>query len=140
MIKINVLADAGFHKCSTVWCNRAAPPHYQKCSRCRERQLHHQRAHRATYGSKDLDRYYRRAEAVAAYKLEHGCCVCGYNKCPSALVFHHRDATKKEIEVSKILVGKEATLWEEIAKCDVMCSNCHRELHHEERKRKRASA
>ena len=56
------------------------------------------------------------------------CVICGYDKCPSALEFHHRDPTKKEFELS--LSWKSlSSLIVESKKCALLCSNCHREVH-----------
>lgn len=59
-----------------------------------------------------------------------GCCnSCGYNKCTSALEFHHTDPEKKDFALSN---GKTIS-WEkmknELDKCVMLCSNCHREEH-----------
>ena len=54
-----------------------------------------------------------------------GCIVCGYNKTPSAMDFHHLG--DKDRNVSSCKSVKQ--LQEEIAKCVVLCANCHRELH-----------
>ncbi len=74
------------------------------------------------------------------YKLSHGCMICGYDKNPHVLHFAHRDpATKyrnkygKVVEPSDMIKGRHrprygaATVWKEVAKCDVLCSNCHGE-------------
>ena len=58
-----------------------------------------------------------------------GCCsICGYNKNPAALEFHHPDPTVKEGGV----IGSTASLEKQRAeaqKCVLVCANCHRELH-----------
>jgi len=58
------------------------------------------------------------------------CQLCGYSKCNSALEFHHRNSLKKDFQISK---NKSATFSEvmkkELDKCDLLCSNCHREIH-----------
>jgi len=56
-----------------------------------------------------------------------GCQVCGYNKCFAALEFHHLDPKVKEKRVSQL--SSEEKIKEEIKKCVVLCSNCHREVH-----------
>jgi len=57
------------------------------------------------------------------------CKVCGYNKCLSALEFHHNSG-KKEAHVSRLIMdfSKQKSL-KEIEKCILLCANCHRELH-----------
>ena len=60
------------------------------------------------------------------------CSKCEENHI-ACIEFHHRDQTQKDFEISKAVAKgftKERIL-EEIAKCDVICSNCHRKLHWE---------
>lgn len=64
-----------------------------------------------------------------AIEYKGGSCVCcGYNKCVSALEFHHLDLKKKDFGIADL-----AKCWEnmkaELDKCVLICSNCHRELH-----------
>ena len=51
------------------------------------------------------------------------------------LDFQHRDPKTKEDKVSKIkrTFDKEKVL-KEIEKCDILCANCHRDLHYQENK------
>lgn len=57
------------------------------------------------------------------------CCICGYNKCLSALEFHHTDPTKKDFSISSNAhIAFEKAL-EEVKKCALVCANCHREIH-----------
>lgn len=66
---------------------------------------------------------------ASRYKLLCGCKICGYKKCSAALDFHHlRD---KDEAVSKIINSGCGTekVKNEIRKCEILCSNCHRELH-----------
>jgi hypothetical protein len=54
---------------------------------------------------------------------------------PACLDFHHRDASKKEINLANAVHknwGKERILLE-ISKCIILCSNCHRKEHYKER-------
>ena len=63
---------------------------------------------------------------------ENKCIVCGYNKCITALEFHHRDPKEKDFEISNSYRynGKiEGKIKEELDKCDLICCRCHRELH-----------
>ena len=57
-------------------------------------------------------------------------CPCGENH-PACLVFHHKDPSQKEESIARAIHngwGKERIL-AEIAKCKVMCQNCHTKLH-----------
>lgn len=59
------------------------------------------------------------------------CVRCGYNKSAAALDFHHRNHKKKTRTVSHFLANSDPAAWrlarEEAAKCELLCSNCHRE-------------
>ena len=71
-----------------------------------------------------------RKKNIAILKEEAGncCCMCGYNKNPAALDFHHLDPTVKEGKI----IGSTKSLAkqrEEAAKCILVCANCHREIH-----------
>ena len=62
-------------------------------------------------------------------KLERGCDICGYNKCPNALEWHHTDDNKDDSPAVSIHYSVERYL-SEIKKCDLLCANCHREKHY----------
>lgn len=58
------------------------------------------------------------------------CLICGYNRCLSALEFHHTDPRQKDFGISK---DGYTMAWEkvksELDKCICVCANCHREIH-----------
>lgn len=96
---------------------------------------------RAYYlNNKDRKKKLKKAKAIRRVKkkkwydelrAELKCVRCGYNKCVQALEFHHRDPNEKDAAVSDIVrkdYSKERAL-KEMAKCDVLCANCHREEH-----------
>jgi hypothetical protein len=62
------------------------------------------------------------------------CIKCGENH-PGCLDFHHRDPAQKENEVTVMVVNKcsRERILKEISKCDVLCANCHRKYHYEQR-------
>ena len=66
--------------------------------------------------------------------LDGKCLRCGYNKYPEVLEFHHRNPEEKEFNVS---AKGHCRSWErvkkEIEKCNLICANCHRETHVEEK-------
>lgn len=45
------------------------------------------------------------------------------------LCFHHKDSDTKEALISKLLKSKWENLEKELIKCELMCINCHCELH-----------
>ncbi len=58
------------------------------------------------------------------------CCICGYNKCKSALEFHHLDPKQKDFGISaKGYTRSWEKIKEELDKCIMVCANCHREIH-----------
>ena len=57
------------------------------------------------------------------------CQRCGYNKCISALEFHHLDPSTKEFGLTGNTNGIERQK-KEADKCILLCANCHREEHH----------
>lgn len=76
------------------------------------------------------------------YKLKHDlvvykggkCEICGYDKCEAALEFHHLNSNEKEFGIA--YKGYTRSLEEckkEVDKCILVCANCHREIHEEER-------
>lgn len=73
----------------------------------------------------------RREIKRRAVDLKGGKCErCGYNKSMAALVFHHKDGSDKTFNVAG-----SARAWykivNEIRKCELLCANCHAELHDE---------
>jgi len=59
------------------------------------------------------------------------CKICGEDRVP-CLDFHHRDFSEKDMNISRYISSwKIERILKEIAKCDILCSNCHRILHWE---------
>ena len=58
------------------------------------------------------------------------CQICGYSRCLEALEFHHLDDTGKDFGISDMGYTRSwKRIKEEIDKCLLLCSNCHREVH-----------
>jgi hypothetical protein len=60
------------------------------------------------------------------------CSNCGYNKFNMALEFHHKDKEEKINDISNLVrkFKKDKTkINEELEKCVLLCSNCHKEVH-----------
>lgn len=63
---------------------------------------------------------------IHTLKMARGCADCGYNRFPEALQFDHRPGTKKCFNIGEEIGNYSMErLLEEIAKCDVVCANCH---------------
>tara|TARA_E500000178_G_C16989061_1_gene739867 strand:- start:1334 stop:1759 length:426 start_codon:yes stop_codon:yes gene_type:complete len=58
------------------------------------------------------------------------CIKCGESN-PVKLCFHHRDPSQKTLKLDGRTFAnrKYQTIKEELDKCDLMCHNCHHELH-----------
>lgn len=79
--------------------------------------------------------YLKKREEIFQLKLQIKCQKCGYNRCPDALEFHHTNPEEKDYTVSQALRlhKSEKEIQNEINKCVVLCSNCHKEFHWRER-------
>lgn len=116
------------------WKNKAAGVLQRQCKACHK-------LVNAKHYSENKDTYKRRAQKqrtdvrdwLAEYKLTLCCESCGENH-PATLDFHHHDPSHKDSEVSD-LVGRASLdkIKSEIAKCTILCANCHRKLHYRER-------
>jgi len=76
----------------------------------------------------------RKIQYLNEFKKTLNCGVCGEDRW-WVLDFHHRDSTKKEKSISRMI--REDSIEKvliEIEKCDVLCSNCHRDFHYWEKK------
>lgn len=66
----------------------------------------------------------------AARAIKGGMCqICGYNKCQSALDFHHVDPGAKVLDAQRMKQVSWVKIKEEMKKVVLVCSNCHREIH-----------
>ncbi len=75
----------------------------------------------------------RRKIKLRALEYKGGKCeVCGYDRCIDALEFHH--LTNKSFGLSeKGHTRSWDTIQKELDKCVLLCANCHRERHAEEK-------
>lgn len=65
-----------------------------------------------------------------AIKYKGGkCMICGYDKSNWSLDFHHRDPNEKDFGIASSNILKWDLLKIELDKCDLLCKNCHGELH-----------
>lgn len=80
-----------------------------------------------------LARANKRTAEIAAIKLAAGCADCGYAEHSAALDFDHRPDEEKCFGIGKASTRSWASVEAEMAKCDVVCSNCHRVRTYERR-------
>lgn len=99
------------------------------CKQCkRERDKHH---HDTTYREKRLNLYKQRRlviDDVITEAKKSGCVCCG-ETFAGCLEFHHTDPTIKEFQIAGGRNRNPETVKQEISKCIVVCSNCHKKIH-----------
>jgi hypothetical protein len=83
------------------------------------------------YSSKQEKIRKEKREWLNKIKSTLKCEQCGENHI-ATLDFHHVNPNEKEFGVARSGFSKEKIL-KEIEKCIVLCSNCHRKLHWEEK-------
>lgn len=57
------------------------------------------------------------------------CCICGYNKCKAALVFHHLKPEEKSFSIGNRATAPLKAVLKEVDKTLLLCHNCHSEVH-----------
>jgi hypothetical protein len=77
-------------------------------------------------------------EWFVSYKEQLSCTICGESR-PAALDFHHVTPVDEDQKVNELV--KDGHCWpkimREIEKCIVLCANCHRIHHYDERQEKK---
>jgi hypothetical protein len=113
-----VLAEVA--KCDIVCVN---------CHRVRSRAQHRRRIkRRGTSPRLDAKRAnWRRQAAMLDILRDRPCADCGGRFPPCSMDFDHRDSTEKATAVTRMIgrAGRRRIL-AEVAKCDIVCANCHR--------------
>lgn len=70
-----------------------------------------------------LDRYHNRRQDAIAF-LGYVCAVCGDS---TDLEFDHIDPASKSFTIGSNTSINEEDFWLEIAKCQLLCKDCHKE-------------
>jgi len=58
------------------------------------------------------------------------CHDCEKSYPPFVYEFHHLDPLQKDINPSGAITRSMKRMWEELSKCIMLCSNCHKIRHH----------
>ncbi len=106
-------------------------------SNCRECQKKYRKEHYLNNKEKYIKKAktYRETfnEWIVNYKKNLKCEICNEDRY-WVLDFHHKDPKEKDTEISVLIKScNKKKLLDEISKCMIVCSNCHRDLHHQER-------
>lgn len=108
------------------------PEYRARCCECHKKYLKGVRKKaRLTLTRQKRERTRRNKQDCIDY-LGGECRSCGYKKSTYALTFHHRDKSEKEGVVAVMIQNlsfKNQKLKRELDKCDLLCFNCHMELH-----------
>jgi hypothetical protein len=116
------------------------PEYRARCKKCHniyERKLRKRpEAKKARNLSRQQKGYNRKKKLINEF--DGKCEVCGYSKCLSALTFHHKSSKNKNFQISGThLIDKPyKEIKKEAKKCQLLCFNCHMEVHHLERENK----
>jgi transposase len=87
---------------------------YYRCRKCRQ---------------DAVSRWRRRAKLRLIEAAGGSCVLCGYDRHPGALHFHHLDPTQKRYTLSRAGHTRNfAEALEEAKKCVLLCANCHAEV------------
>jgi hypothetical protein len=80
------------------------------------------------------DRYKAEIREYINSLKENGCSRCSEDHI-ATLDFHHLDPSEKEIGLNQAIRRKWSLekIKGELEKCIILCSNCHRKLHYEEK-------
>lgn len=87
---------------------------YYRCKRCRQDAVAKRR---------------RNVKQILVEEAGGACVLCGYDRTPVALQFHHLDRTTKAFALSRQGVTRNIEESRaEAAKCVLLCANCHSEV------------
>ena len=81
---------------------------------------------RVRYGGGRSERAKRDRLYFQEIKVERGCADCGYKANAVALDFDHMPGAVKLYRIACMAGMSRALIDAEIAKCEVVCANCHR--------------
>lgn len=91
----------------------------------KQKSKEHYQKYKSKYNERNQLQKQRTRQIIAEAK-QRGCIVCSEQE-PACLDFHHLNG--KDMTVSSMLGMNDQRVKEEIAKCVVLCSNCHRKHH-----------
>lgn len=99
------------------------------CTQCNKKYVYRRNASNSTIRCHSCYVKNRRRQIKIECVKQMGgkCVICGYNKCPASLDFHHINPEEKEFGVSGNNYSK-SRIDNEIKKCILVCKNCHGEI------------
>lgn len=99
------------------------------CKQCNKTEQHKWYVKNAEEHKKRATTYKQKVRGwLNEYKAKQSCFLCGFNH-PAALDFHHTKDKNFRIAQMEVVGCSISTLEQELSKCIVLCANCHR-IHH----------
>ncbi len=109
--RVTVLRECHRHGLTEFWLEGRG---YYRCKRCRAERVSRRR---------------RKVKEILAREAGGRCALCGYDRCRAALHFHHLDPSTKRFNLSMEGVTRSLQAARaEMAKCVLLCANCHAEV------------
>lgn len=118
---------SAFHKKASIKRD-GLQSHCKACEKIAHR--NHYEANKNTYVKRSSERRMRLAQEYHAWKTQQKCCRCDEtDEC--CLEMHHFNPSEKEHGLASFAMsnfGNDAW-YAELAKCIIVCSNCHKKIH-----------
>lgn len=109
--KATVMRECRQHGMTEFWLEGRG---YYRCKRCRLERVSRRR---------------RKVKQILVAEAGGRCALCGYDRCIAALHFHHVDPRSKKFHLSMHGAARSlAVARAEMAKCVLLCANCHAEV------------
>lgn len=82
--------------------------------------------------SEAVKRWRERTKLKIVAAMGGKCCICNYKKYFVSLELHHLNPDKKEMSFGKVMANPKSwpRIIKELRKCVLICSNCHKAVHH----------
>lgn len=112
----------------TICTRRLAGRQRKYCSRkCKNADTNHRHQGYMAQQSRGLQRKLALLEKTGAR-----CSACGYDRNSAALTWHHVDPKDKgfELDMRSLSNRSVRAIESEVAKCILLCANCHAEMHY----------
>lgn len=117
-----------FAKCTK--CKRGVQ---SRCNECGKKMAQeHYVKNKDSYLTRTKERAKSLREKFNLFKSTLKCEICGESHI-ATIDFHHEDSQKKDFGISRFYSVSQSRFEEELKKCKVLCSNCHRKLHWKEK-------
>lgn len=110
-----------------IWKRGDRPGQFGWKNTCKDCAAEYARGRRAENNIATLKHQRNKRKKIQALKTP--CIVCGFDKHPEAIDFHHLDPTEKDFDIARGMGIAWDKVKAEIEKCVCLCANCHR-LHH----------